>query len=342
MTPPPMAPRQTTKTPDRMYGKRKLRNPHQGSTGEPQSRRFYRDVDGILLLDKPLGLSSNAALQQVRGLFGALKAGHAGSLDPLASGLLPVCFGQATKVCGRLLNSGKTYLVTAQLGARTESLDCETEVIERAAVPVLDTAGVDAVLATFLGEQDQVPPMHSALKQDGKRLYELARRGESVERQPRRITIHSIRQVRLSTEQIEFEVRCSKGTYIRSLAADIAAKLGTLGYVAALRRLTVEPFEGLPMHTFETLEAQLGAGPADVLDCLLLTADAAFQDLASTQLGRDGERDLLRGQAVSTLTPAPAGPLRAYGPNGRFLGLVEAQPDGRVQPVRLFVEAART
>lgn len=325
-----------------MYGKRNARNTQRGPGGEPQARRFYRDVDGILLLDKPLGLSSNAALQQVRGLFGALKAGHAGSLDPLASGLLPVCFGQATKVCGRLLNSGKTYLVTVQLGARTESLDCETEVIERAAIPALDEAGTDAVLASFLGEQDQVPPMHSALKQDGKRLYELARRGESVERQPRRITIHGIQRGRLGADQLEFEVRCSKGTYIRSLAADIAAKLGTLGYVAALRRLTVEPFAGLPMHTFEALEARLGSGPADVLDSLLLTADAAFQDLASTQLGRDGERDLLRGQAVSTLTPVSAGLLRAYGPNGRFLGLVEGQPDGRVQPVRLFAEALRT
>src|SRR5215510_13242078 len=139
-------------------------------------RRFYRDVDGILLLDKPLGLSSNAALQQARILFGARKAGHAGSLDPLASGLLPVCFGQATKVCGRLLNSGKTYRVQVQLGARTPSGDCETEVVERAIVPSFDAARADAVLASFKGEQQQVPPMHSALKHAGQRLYELARR----------------------------------------------------------------------------------------------------------------------------------------------------------------------
>lgn len=304
-------------------------------------RRFYREVDGILLLDKPLGLSSNAALQQVRGLFGALKAGHAGSLDPLASGLLPVCFGQATKVCGRLLSAGKTYLVTVQLGARTESLDCETQVIERAAVPALDEPGVDATLATFVGEQDQVPPMHSALKQDGKRLYELARRGESVVREARRITIYKMQRVRLAQDQIEFEVHCSKGTYIRSLAADIAGKLGTLGYVAQLRRLTVEPFGGLPMHTLEALEARLAqGGSAPSLDSLLLTADAAFLDLASTQLGPASERDLLRGQTVAALAAAPLGQLRAYGANGRFLGLVEGQPDGRVRPVRLFVETA--
>lgn len=325
-----------------MHGKPRLRNPHQGQGGEPRPRRFYREVDGILLLDKSLGLSSNAALQEARGLFGALKAGHAGSLDPLASGLLPVCFGQATKVCGRLLNSGKTYWVTIQLGARTDSLDCETEVVERADIPPLTEAGVDAVLATFLGEQDQIPPMHSALKQDGKRLYELARRGEHVEREPRRITLYSIRRTQMTADQIEFEVRCSKGTYIRSLAADIAARLGTIGYVAALRRLTVEPFEGLPMHTLASLEARLAGGPATVLDSLLLTADAAFEDLTSTQLGRDAERDLLRGQTVGTLTTSPPGQLRAYGPNGRFLGLVEGQPDGRVRPLRLFVEPAGT
>jgi tRNA pseudouridine55 synthase len=301
-------------------------------------RRFYREVDGILLLDKPLGLSSNAALQQVRGLFGALKAGHAGSLDPLASGLLPVCFGQATKVCGRLLNSGKTYRVTVQLGARTESLDCETDIVERAEIPALGEAGVDVVLAAFMGEQDQVPPMHSALKQDGKRLYELARRGESVERAARRITIYKMQRVRLTQDQLEFEVQCSKGTYIRSLAADIAGKLGTLGYVAELRRLTVEPFEGQLMHTLEALEARLVDGSPSQLDSLLLTADAAFQDLAGTQLEQGSERDLLRGQTVAAVSPAPPGQLRAYGMNGRFLGLVEGQPDGRVRPIRLFVE----
>ena len=195
--------------------------------------RFYRDISGILLLDKALGVSSNAALQQVRALFNAAKAGHAGSLDPLASGLLPVCFGQATKVCGRLLNSGKTYRVLVQLGARTESGDGETEVIERVAVPPLDERAVDAVLAAFVGEQDQIPPMHSALKFEGKRLYELARRGESVEREPRRIAIHRMARVRFERDELEFDVYCSKGTYIRTLAADIAERLGTSAACAA-------------------------------------------------------------------------------------------------------------
>jgi tRNA pseudouridine55 synthase len=301
-------------------------------------RRSYRDVDGILLLDKAFGVSSNAALQQVRDLFGAKKAGHAGSLDPLATGLLPVCFGQATKVCGRLLDAGKQYRVIVQLGARTESLDCETEVVERAAIPPLSREFVDATLASFLGEQDQVPPMHSALKRDGQRLYELARRGESVDRPARRITISAIARVDLTEDRLEFDVSCSKGTYIRSLAADVAAKLGTLGYVAALRRTSVDPFAALPMHTLEELTSRRGEGPKEALDALLLPCDVAFADLGVTELGSTSVQGLLKGQAVEALAAAPAVPLRAYGADGRFLGLVEGQPDGRVRPVRLFVD----
>ena len=300
-------------------------------------RRFHRDVDGILLLDKAFGVSSNAALQEVRELFGARKAGHAGSLDPLATGLLPVCFGQATKVCGRLLSAGKRYRVTVQLGARTESLDCETPVIEHAVVPPLSEEFVDKVLQGFLGEQEQMPPMHSALKFEGKRLYELARKGESVERATRRITITSIARVALGPAQLEFDVSCSKGTYIRSLAADIAAKLGTLGYVAALRRTEIEPFQQLPSYTASDLQARRGSHPVEILDSLLLRADVAFGDLGETHLESASEEALLKGQAVQATTMAPLAPLRAYAADGRFLGLVEGQPDGRVRPVRLFV-----
>jgi tRNA pseudouridine55 synthase len=301
-------------------------------------RRSYRDVDGILLLDKPLGISSNAALQQARDLFGAKKAGHAGSLDPLATGLLPVCFGQATKVCGRLLDAGKEYRVVVQLGARTESLDGETEVVERAPIPALSREFVDRTLSGFLGEQEQIPPMHSALKHDGQRLYELARRGESVDRPARRITISAIACLDLSADRLEFDVSCSKGTYIRSLAADVAARLGTLGYVATLRRTSIDPFRALPMHTLEELTARRGAGPREVLDALLLPSDVAFSDLGVARLGVGSEEALLKGQAVEALTHAPPAALRAYGSDGRFLGLVEGQPDGRVRPVRLFVQ----
>ena len=299
--------------------------------------RKQRDLDGILLFDKPLGISSNAALQQVRHLFGAKKAGHAGSLDPLASGLLPICFGQATKVCGRLLNSSKSYLVTVQLGATTPSLDCETPVSETLAVPALGDAEIDAVLASFMGEQEQVPPMHSALKHQGERLYDMARRGESVERASRRILIDRIHRTEYVDQRLSFEVRCSKGTYVRSLAADIAAKIGTLGYVCALRRLAVDPFDGRPMYDMGQLEALLAEGSMAALDALLLAADAAFADLGDTHLGAMSEQGLLKGQTVAALSPAPSGQLRAYAPGGRFLGLVEGQADGRVKPMRLFV-----
>lgn len=301
-------------------------------------RRFYRDVDGILLLDKPFGLSSNAALQQARAIFGAAKAGHAGSLDPLASGLLPICFGQATKVCGRLLDARKTYLVDVHLGARTESLDGETEVIERADVPPLDDAVVDTVLRGFLGEQEQVPPMHSALKHQGKRLYELARRGETVDRTPRQIEVYRIERRHLGPQRLEFEVDCSKGTYIRSLAADIAARLGTLGYLAGLRRLSVDPFAGLPMYGLPDLEDIKRRGELTALDGLLLGSDIAFDDLGRVSLDPTATAHLLLGQAVRVAASAEQGAsLRAYDQDGRFLGLVEGAPDGRIRPVRLFV-----
>jgi len=298
--------------------------------------RFYRDVSGILLLDKALGVSSNAALQQVRALFNAAKAGHAGSLDPLASGLLPVCFGQATKVCGRLLSSGKTYRVLVQLGARTESGDGETEVVERAVVPPLDDRAVDAVLATFLGEQEQVPPMHSALKFEGKRLYELARRGESVEREARKISIHRIGRVRLGGDELEFDVYCSKGTYIRTLAGEVADRLGTLGYVRGLRRLSLDPFDDLSMYTLE----QLAERSPDARDAVLLQPDRAFLDLPRVELATGAVAGLLQGRTVAALRPAGPGELRAYDGQGRFLGMVRGAPDGRVQPVRLFVDVA--
>lgn len=300
-------------------------------------KRFHREVDGILLLDKALGVSSNAALQQVRVLYGALKAGHAGSLDPLASGLLPVCFGQATKVCGRLLNSGKTYRVLVQLGELTPSGDGETEVIERAPVPALTAAGIDSTLAQFLGNQQQIPPMHSALKFEGKRLYELARRGESVERPPRDIVIHKIARVSteagLLTNQLEFDVYCSKGTYIRTLAADVAVKLGTLGYVKSLRRLSVDPFGDQPMFTLEALSTDA----PEQLSGRLLAVDTAFADLPRVDLDAGAEQSLLLGRTVSGQAPAPAGEVRLYGVAGRFLGLGEGQPGGRVKPARLFV-----
>jgi tRNA pseudouridine55 synthase len=305
----------------------------------PQSmskpRRFYRDIDGILLLDKALGLSSNGALQDVRALFGAKKAGHAGSLDPLASGLLPVCFGQATKVCGRLLNSGKSYAVSVRLGARTESGDMETAVVERAPIPELTLEKAREVLKTFEGEQLQIPPMHSALKFEGKRLYQLARSGKSVERPPRSIVLRDLELVSLSEDVLEFRVHCSKGTYIRTLAMDLASRLGTLGYVQGLRRLSVEPFGAFPMYSL----AHLISLTAQERDAVLLSADAAFADLPRVDLDAGEEKRLLLGQPVPYVQQnAFFAEARAYGPQNRFLGLVQSASPVVIRPVRLFTE----
>ena len=296
-------------------------------------------IDGALLLDKPLGLSSNAALQNAKRLYGAAKAGHAGTLDPLASGLLMVLFGEATKFAGPLLDADKEYLAALKLGQRTSTGDAEGAVLQSRDVSFSQET-LAAVLERFRGEIEQVPPMHSALKFQGQRLYELARRGESVERAPRRITIHSVERRKLDGDRLEFEVSCSKGTYIRSLAADIANRLGTLGYLAGLRRLSVDPFAGAAMYTLEDLEARRSQEGEAGLDQLLLGADFAFGDLSSVHLDAEATRTLLLGQTARGIEPAGPGTARAYDSEGRFLGLVEGQPDGRVRPVRLFVPVA--
>lgn len=310
----------------------------------PRPRRFDREVDGILLLDKPTGISSNAALQQARRLFRALKAGHAGSLDPLASGLLPVCFGQATKVCGQLLESGKAYRVVARLGEQTDTADAEGQVIATQTVPPLDVETVKGVVARFLGGQSQVPPMYSALKHEGRRLYELARQGETVERAARQIHIGAIEVLRADLSVIELEVACSKGTYIRTLVEDIARALGTLGHVAVLRRLRVDAFGHAPMVTFAELEAAVATGGPGALAAFLLPIDHVFMNLPRVDVDEAGERHLIHGRrtwpAQGSAAPASGQQGRAYGPAGGFIGLIEGQPDGALQPHRLFVRAA--
>src|ERR1700756_1415499 len=240
---------------------------------------------GILLLDKPLGLSSNAALQRVRRLFGGEKAGHAGSLDPLATGMLPICLGEATKIAGDIIAGAKRYRFTIALGARTATADAAGEVTEQAAVPALTRAGVAAVLAGFVGPRLQVPPMYSAVKQGGEPLYRLARAGRTVERAARAIELYDLAALALEPRSLEVETRCSKGTYVRVLAEEIAPALGTVGHVSALRRLSVAPFDSEPMQTLESLERTCAAGgaapppPADYplrhLPAVQLTADDA-------------------------------------------------------------------
>jgi len=305
------------------------------------SRPRWRDLDGIVLLDKPTGLGSTPALQRVRRLLRAAKAGHAGTLDPLATGMLPLCFGQATKACGQLLGASKAYRATLVLGAATDTGDADGAVLRTATVPASDPARLQAVLAALSGERDQVPPMYSALKRDGRPLYELARRGEEVERAPRRITIHHIEPLAWSGGVLEFEVRCSKGTYVRVLGEEIAAGLGTVGHLGALRRLWVEPFEGQPMASLESIEAWAAGEPGDdARPEWLLPVDAAFAALPRIDLDVTATLHLRQGRVLPLGLPAGATLGRAYDPAGRFLGLVEDAAAGGLRVARLFVPGA--
>lgn len=299
-------------------------------------RRHGRPVDGVLLLDKPSGITSNRALQQVKRLFGAAKAGHTGSLDPLATGLLPICLGNATKFSAFLLDADKHYRVTARLGERTDTADAEGSVVEAAAIPPLDAARVNAVLEEFTGTIEQVPPMYSALKQDGKRLYEIARAGGEVERAPRRIRIFSLQLEALDQAEFRLDVRCSKGTYIRTLVEDIAKALGTLAHVTALRRLGVGPFEKRPMYTLEELEAQHEQGGHAALDKLLLPVDSPVADWPLLRLDPDSAFYVMRGQAVLVPQAPTEGEVRLYAAEGDFLGIGEVADDGRIAPKRLM------
>lgn len=299
-------------------------------------RRKGRAIDGVLLLDKDQGASSNQALQRARRLFDAAKAGHTGSLDPLATGMLPVCFGEATKVSGFLLDADKHYRVTARLGVRTATADAEGEVIETAAVPDFDEARLRESLARFTGDIDQVPPMYSALKHQGRRLYELARAGQEVERPPRRVRIFSLGVEAFGADSVTLDVRCSKGTYVRTLVEDIAADLGTLGHVTALHRLGVGPYEKRPMFTLAELEACREAGGLAALDEWLLPVDSAVADWPIVSLDADMSFYVRRGQAVQVPGSPTAGCVRLYSEAGTFLGIGEVADDGRIAPKRLL------
>jgi tRNA pseudouridine55 synthase len=296
----------------------------------------WRDVDGIVLLDKPEGLTSNAALQRVRRAFRARKAGHTGSLDPLASGLLPVCFGQATKASGLLLDADKTYRFRIALGKRTTTGDREGDVAETAPVPVLDEEAIRRAAAGFIGRSTQVPPMYSALKHQGERLYRLARKGIEVERPPRRVTIRRLELLRSGPDWLEFEVVCSKGTYVRSLAEDIARACGTVGHVESLRRIELGPFRSPALRTLADIEHAIEH--PEVLDAWLIPADAALPGLPAVQLGGAEQAMVLRGQPVPLVGPGAAR-VRMYGENGRFLGIGRMSAEGqRLAPERIMID----
>ncbi len=293
------------------------------------------DVDGILLLDKPLGLSSAQAVGRAKYLLGARKAGHTGSLDPLASGMLPLCFGEATKFGASLLDADKTYRVVARLGERTASADRESPVIETRELPPLTVAALEAALAAFPRQYDQVPPMHSALKQDGKPLYEYARAGLTRERESRRIVIHALELRDWRAPELEFDVRCSKGAYIRVLAEDLAAQLGTVAHLAALRRLAVAPFGvAAPLWTL----AQLEELSLEARRALLLPVDAALASTPRCDLAASQVAALRQGQPVAS-APGVSGMVRIYAENQGFLGLGERSALGNLVPVRLISAA---
>jgi tRNA pseudouridine55 synthase len=287
---------------------------------------------GILLLDKPQGLSSNAALQKVRRAFGRIKAGHTGSLDPLATGMLPICLGEATKVAGYLLEGDKNYRFTASFGERTATGDLEGEVVERSAVPNDLAGALTAVIPQFLGEIQQVPPMYSALKRDGEPLYKLARQGLEVERQARSLRIDQLRLTAVAGVTASLEVRCSKGTYVRTLAEDLAKAIGSCAHLVALRRDAVDPFGPEHMVSLEAVESAPEAA-------VLLAPDLALQHLAAVHLTAEEARRLGMGQALAIAAMEPA-LVRCYDPRSRFVGIgrVEAESPqlARLLPVRLF------
>ncbi|OHC65162.1 MAG: tRNA pseudouridine(55) synthase TruB [Rhodocyclales bacterium GWA2_65_19] len=292
-----------------------------------------RPLDGVLLLDKALGLSSNHALQAARRLYNAEKGGHTGTLDPLATGLLPLCFGEATKFSGELLNADKRYVATVQLGVTTDTADAEGAVLESRPVEVV-RADVEAALAAFVGEIEQVPPMYSALKRNGKPLYAYARAGIEVERAPRRIHIYESRLLDggddLSHGRFVFEVRCSKGTYVRTLAADIGDRLGCGAHLAALRRTGIGNLDVADAHTLEALEVLTG----EARDALLLPPDSLLDGLAEVRLDIADATRLRHGQAVRW-SAAEGARLRVFDPEHRFIGVCRQAADGWLQPQRL-------
>ena len=289
-------------------------------------------MHGVLLLDKPPGYSSNQAVQKVRWLFQARKAGHTGSLDPFATGMLPICLGEASKTAGFMLDASKSYAARAVLGQATETGDIEGEISREEAVPELERAEIEAVLTEFLGTTQQVPPMYSALKHKGQPLYKLAREGREVSREARTITIHSLELIDWTPPVLDFRVYCSKGTYIRTLAEDIAGKLGSCAHLQALRRLEVEPFDERGMIGLEQLEAMAEAG---TIDDSLLPVDAGLLDWPVVRLDGEGLKRFSHGNPVDGISADP-GLVRVYGPEEIVLGLAEVDSGQCLRPKRLF------
>ena len=303
-------------------------------------KHTYRDLHGILLLDKPQGLSSNQALQKARHLFNARKAGHTGSLDPLATGLLPICFGEATKIAGYLLGARKAYVAQCRLGVTTTTDDADGEVEQRRPVPALDVAAIEAAMAPLRGRIKQTPPIYSALKQAGVPLYKRARRGEDVHVPAREVEVFGFDLLERDGEVLRLQVECGSGTYVRSLVRDLGETLGCGAHLTALRRTWIEPFIQPRMYTLESLAQQLEQHGLDGLDGLLLPLEQGLEAVPALQLDAAQALQLRHGQRLAVPDTAPQPLSRALDPAGQLVALVEIGLVGEVKIRRGFNSGA--
>jgi len=297
---------------------------------------ILKKIDGILLLDKPLNMTSNGALQRVKRLFNAKKAGHTGSLDPLATGMLPICFGEATKVSQFLLDSDKYYHVSVKLGIKTTTGDAEGEIVAIRPVAAIHSEKLIAVLNQFTGSIKQIPPMFSAIKHQGKPLYELARQGLEVERKSREVFIYSSQLISSKDDTFVFNVHCSKGTYIRTLVEDIGETLGCGAYVTGLHRIAVSPYQQNKMCSLNELAEKSQQFGPDALLQYLLPIDTSVQHLPAIQLSSAGTFYMRMGQAVMVSHAPASGWVRIFAEDTQFMGIGEMLEDGRVAPRRLI------
>ncbi len=303
-------------------------------------RNRGRNVSGILLLDKPSGISSNLALQKAKRIYDANKAGHTGSLDPIATGMLPVCFGEATKFSGFLLNGDKRYTAVCQLGVVTTTGDCDGEILKTHPTAGITQAQLEESLIPFRGKIDQVPPMYSAIKQDGQPLYKLARQGIEVERKARPVEIYELTLDHFDPDSAQFTIsmHCSKGTYVRTVVEEIGEALGCGAHILELRRTTVGDFDSAQMVTLEYLNTVREQSSMEGLDELLLPMDQAVEIYPAIRLSADASYYLRQGQPVQVEAenrPEEEEIVRLYNETGQFLGIGEGMDDGRVAPKRL-------
>lgn len=298
-------------------------------------RTVFRDLHGLVLLDKPLGLSSNQALQAARRLFRAAKGGHTGALDPLATGLLPLCFGEATKLAGHLLGSRKAYAAECQLGVTTTTADREGEVLQQCPVPALDAVRIEAALAPLRGRIRQVPPAYSAIKQGGEPLYLKARRGEAVEVPAREVEVHRLELTGRSDDRLQLEIECGSGTYIRSLTVDLGEALGCGAHLVSLRRLWVEPFRQPAMVTLAQVEAAAAQGDEALLALMRPVAEG-LAHLPAVHLDATQSQAVAQGRRVAVESAMPAGPCAAFAADGGLLALAELDEQGQLRVVRGF------